>query len=302
MEKELRIVARPDFDGIVCSVLIRAAENIETDICWIEPGDIRSGNVIISGNDIIANLPYIQGAYMWFDHHVSNRMPSKVKGAFEIAPSAARVVYKYYQAKGRLDNRFDELLVNTDIIDAADLTKDQIKYPEKYPYILLSMTIKNHAYKDQAYWNHLVVLLCEKSVPEILKIPDIIQRCDAVLQENIAYEKHLKNHTRIEQAIAVTDFRELDPVPEGNRFLVYSLFPESMVSVKIRYKNSDKNQVLISIGKNIFNHKCEVNIGKLLASFGGGGHDGAGGCTLDAETADRNIERILKILFRNAAS
>ena len=296
MEKNLRIVSRPDFDGIVCSVLLKKAEKIKTDICWIEPGDIRSGKVTISDNDILANLPYIQGCHMWFDHHVSNRMPFKIKGAFEIAPSAARVVYKYYQAKGRLDNRFDELILNTDIIDAADLTQDQIKYPEKYPYILLSMTVKNQAYQDEAYWNQLVTILSEKSVKEILKIPDIIRRCDEVIQENIAYEKHLKAHTRIEQALAITDFRELDPVPEGNRFLVYSLFPESIISVKIRYKNTDKEQILVSIGKNIFNRKCKVNIGKLLAGFGGGGHDGAGGCTLDALTADRDIERMLKVL------
>ncbi|MBT7631000.1 MAG: exopolyphosphatase, partial [Desulfobacula sp.] len=33
--------------------------------------------------------------------------------------------------------------------------------------------------------------------------------------------------------------------------------------------------------------------------FGGGGHAGAGGCTLKAETADTAIEQIIEILFQN---
>jgi nanoRNase/pAp phosphatase (c-di-AMP/oligoRNAs hydrolase) len=57
--------------------------------------------------------------------------------------------------------------------------------------------------------------------------------------------------------------------------------------------------VQISIGRSIFNKGCRVNIGKLLALFGGGGHAGAGGCTLSAETADRKIEQILEVLYQN---
>ena len=55
----------------------------------------------------------------------------------------------------------------------------------------------------------------------------------------------------------------------------------------------------LSIGHSIFNKQCNVNIGNLLARYGGGGHAGAGGCTLDAETADETIEEILEIMFQN---
>ena len=295
----MRIVTRPDFDGIVCAVLLRRAEKIDTDIYWVEPGEIQTGKACISKGDIISNLPYVPGCELWFDHHISNKVPEKTKGAFDIAPSAAGVIYKYYQAMGRLDNRYDELVLNTDIIDAALLDRDQVRYPEKYPYILLSMTIKNQAYKDRPYWNLLVDLLTESSILQILEIQDVKKRCNSVIEENAAYENHLTAHTKIRHNISITDFRTLEQAPEGNRFLTYSLFPESIASVKIRFDNAEQKHVQISIGRSIFNRNCRVNIGKLLARFGGGGHAGAGGCTLSFETADRKIEQILDVLFQN---
>lgn len=164
----MRIVARPDFDGIVCAVLLEKAENITKDILWLEPNEIQAGIACIQKGDILANLPYSRNCSLWFDHHISNRPENEFKGAFEIAPSAARVVYTYYKEKGKLDNDFDELVLNTDMIDSADLNTDQVKHPENYPYILLSMTIKNQDYKDVPYWNKLVELLSTTSIDQVL--------------------------------------------------------------------------------------------------------------------------------------
>ncbi len=295
----MRIVTRPDFDGIVCAVLLAQAEKIDCPVCWVEPNEIQKKQADIKPGDIIANLPWAPECSMWFDHHVSNTPDRKFKGAFEIAPSAAGVVLKYYKAQKKLDNRFDELVRNTDIIDSAALDMDQVRHPEKYPYILLSMTIRNHEYRDIPYWNHLIGLLSENDIDRVIQDPQVKQRCENIALENKKYEKFLIRHTKILKNISVTDFRSLDPVPEGNRFLVYSLFPECIASVKIRFDSPEKKNVLISIGHSIFNRKCLVNTGKLLARFGGGGHAGAGGCTLERETADRDIALILDILTEN---
>ena len=49
----MRIVTRPDFDGIVCAVLLRRAENIKSDIYWTEPNKIQSGTADIRNGDIL---------------------------------------------------------------------------------------------------------------------------------------------------------------------------------------------------------------------------------------------------------
>jgi oligoribonuclease NrnB/cAMP/cGMP phosphodiesterase (DHH superfamily) len=295
----MRIVTRPDFDGIVCAVLLRQAENINKDILWVEPNEIQKGKVKIFKDDIMANLPYAPACGMWFDHHISNKPEKAFKGAFAIAPSAAGVIYAYYQKKKKIDNKYDELILNTDIIDAADLNIDQVRYPENYPYVLLSMTIKNHDYEDIDYWNKLVDLLIKKDIDQIISDPQVKKRCNGVVKENQAYEKHLLTHTKVISKISITDFRPLDTVPDGNRFLTYALFPEAIASIKLRFDNAEHKNVLISIGSNIFQKKSNINIGNLLAKFGGGGHAGAGGCTLNGETADIVLEEIFEIMYHN---
>jgi oligoribonuclease NrnB/cAMP/cGMP phosphodiesterase (DHH superfamily) len=295
----MRIITRPDFDGIVCAALLFETENITHGIKWVEPRQIQTGSVEILNGDIIANLPYDSNCSLWFDHHVSNSPGVKISGSFAIAPSAAGVVYNYYREKNRINKNFDELILNTDMIDSADLTEEQVLHPEDYPYILLSMTIKNNDFKDIEYWNRLVEKLRHDSIETILEDPDIKSRCEDVVKANLAFETYLKEYTTVSNQISVTDFRPIEKVPSGNRFTIYSLFPESIASVKIRYMQNDKKFVLLSVGHSIFNQNCHVNVGNLLSKFGGGGHQGAGGCTLDTDTADQAIEHILNTLYEN---
>jgi oligoribonuclease NrnB/cAMP/cGMP phosphodiesterase (DHH superfamily) len=296
-----RIVTRPDFDGIVCAVIIREALKENLPVMWLEPGQVQTGAADIQPGDIIANLPHDARCSLWFDHHVSNAPLNSVPGAFNIAPSAAGVVYRYFQKLGTISSRYDELIHHADIIDAADLTMDQVLCPERYPHVLLSMTIQNNEGMDAPYWEHLVELLQKKQIREIMADVLVEKKCRKVIEENKSYGEYLKAHTRIHDTISLTDFRPIEKTPEGNRFLIYSLFPHITASIKVRYKEKEKKHVLLSIGKNIFNSGCRVNIGNLLKQYGGGGHDGAGGCTLDAKTAQRDIDRILEIMLNNQA-
>ena len=173
----MRIVTRPDFDGIVCAVLLRQSLDRSLPIYWVEPNAIQSGTADIQDGDILANLPWHPHASLWFDHHISNKPDQEVPGAFDIAPSAAGVIYKYYKAQNLLDSRFDELVEQTDMIDSADLTRDQVKRPEDYPYLILSMTIKNDDFQDIPYWERLVDMLGKADIESILKNPEVDRRC-----------------------------------------------------------------------------------------------------------------------------
>ncbi len=146
----------------------------------------------------------------------------------------------------------------------------------------------------------MINLLGQTPDTSIMKDVEITRRCEAAYQENQAFEKHLIEHTQIVGQVSVTDFRGLNPVPSGNRFLPYSLFSETTTSIKIRYKNQDSSKVLISVGRSTFTKGSNVNIGKMLAKYGGGGHAGAGGCTMDAGKAQDNIDEIIDILTKNA--
>ena len=93
----MRIVTRPDFDGIVCSVLLYEALDVTEPVKWADPNEMQKGLTDIQPGDIIANLPYNENCTMWFDHHITNRIDKPFKGAFQIAPSAVRIIFEYYK-------------------------------------------------------------------------------------------------------------------------------------------------------------------------------------------------------------
>ncbi len=297
----MRIVTRADFDGVVCAVLLYDAEEVVEPVKWVEPNDMQKGAVAIKKGDIVANLPYHPDCALWFDHHYTNQRINDFKGAFKMAPSAAGVIFDYYGGNGgSVFNRdYTELVRQADKIDAADLTQEEVRHPESHPYILLSMTISSHSSQDEPYWKRLIDLLRTEEIDGVMADPEVRERCEAVVRRNQAYTGYLEDYTRMEGVVAVTDFRSFDEAPTGNRFLVYSLFPDAVVHVRIRYAGEAANKIIVNVGHSIFNRNCNVNVGVLLSRYGGGGHAGAGSCTLKREGAEPAIADIVETLKKN---
>ncbi len=293
----MRIVTRPDFDGVVCAVLLHQVENITEPIKWVQPSNIQKGRVPIYRDDIIANLPFQKNCALWFDHHFSNRLQQPFKGAFSIAPSAAGVVFNYYN--GKFNRDYTELVEMTDKIDSANLTENEVNSPENDVYILLSMTINGRITADEPYWNRLVDLFRTTNIDGVIADPEVKRRCRRVVEDNRLYRQLLIAHTRLEKHVSVTDFRPLSPAPDGNRFLVYVLFSEAVVSVRIRHDDQTGENIIVNVGHSIFNRNCHVNLGHMLTQFEGGGHPGAASCTFHKSKADEYIPQIIATLVKN---
>ena len=167
----MRIVTRADFDSVVCAVLLRDAIGISRPVKWVEPHEIQQKQTDIKAGDIVANLPYHENSDLWFDHHYSNRINVPFEGLYRIAPSAAGLVFEYY--RDQLNRDFSELVAQTDKIDAAELSLEEIKFPENHPYILLSMTIVSHIKDDEPYWNRLVDLLQHADITAVMEDPQV---------------------------------------------------------------------------------------------------------------------------------
>jgi len=293
----MRIVTRPDFDGVVCAALLYETEDITEPVKWVEPSDMQKGMIEIRQGDIIANLPYNEKCSLWFDHHYTNTINKSYNGAFKIAPSAAGIIFEYYRDKLKQD--YSELIEETDKIDSADLSLDEVRHPENYPYIFLSMTISGRNEADEAYCNRVVNLLRRFEIDDIINDQGVNERCRTVKSNNKKYKELLKKYTQIKNHVAITDFRSLNETPDGNRFLAYSLFPESVVNVKIRYDDKERQMIALSIGHSIFNKNCNINVGLLLSRFEGGGHQGAAACRFHVSKADSYIPEIIEILLKN---
>jgi len=293
----MRIVTRPDFDGIVCAVLLHEAMDIREPVKWVEPNAVQRGMVEIRKGDIIANLPYDDRCSFWFDHHYTNRTYRSFEGVFKIAPSAAGIIFSRY--KDRFKRDYSELVTATDKIDAAELSLDEVLHPEKHGYIMLSMTVVNSGEPDELYWNKLIDLFRKYDLQRVLDESEVKARCRQVIEQNEKYAIYLKENTRLDKHVSITDFRNLENVPAGNRFLVYSLFPASVVNIRIRYETKNKEMTAVNIGHSIFNRRCNVNAGLLLADFRGGGHRGAASTRFESSKADTYLPQIIDALQKN---
>jgi len=296
----MRIVTRPDFDGVVCAALLIEALDIKEPVKWVEPSALQRGQVEIREGDIIANLPYADKCTLWFDHHYTNQVDHPFNGVFKIAPSAAGIIFEHYRDRFKRD--YSELVTATDKIDSADLTLDEVCHPEKHNYVLLSMTVFDGDYPNEFYWNRLVYLLGKHDLGHVLKDPEVKRRCQDVVNQNERYAVDLKANTRLEKHVAITDFRHLGKTPTGNRFLVYALYPESFVQVRIRHEDKNKETIAVSVGHSIFSPHCNVNAGLLLAGFGGGGHFGAASTRFHAGKAEEFIPQIIDALLKNESN
>ena len=290
----MRLITRADFDGITCGVLLTTQEPIDRFL-FIEPKFMQDGEVDVKSDDIIANLPYNPACYLWFDHHITNQISSPLRGGFRIAPSAARVVFEYYPQESL--KKYEELLSETDRIDSGSLNLSDILHPERY--VLLSFTIDPTNQTDEPYWIELVHLLRDQPFLSVMENPGVKDRCQQVLDDFKIYRTLVLKNSRQEENIVITDLRGINFKGKENRFLVYSLFPEANISLKIFEDTQRRGRTGISLGKNIFNKTSSVNIGELLSHYGGGGHQGAGSCRVPDEKVDKVLTEIMKALKKS---
>lgn len=300
----MRLITRGDLDGLTSAVILTLTEPIG-EIMLVHPQDITDKRVEVRGDDVLANVPYDPRCGMWFDHHLltsSNETPpERFEGRYGLAPSAARLVYDYYVEKLPDDERLRRLarlVEETDRLDSAQLTPSDVEDP--HDYILLGYTIDSRTglgnFED--YFRSLVEWMKTLSIEEVLARPEVRERVERLQRDQDEFRGLLKRNSFLLNNVVITDLREIEQLPAGNRFLVYSLFPEANVSLRVHWGPSH-NSVVAAVGHSIFNRTCKTSVGDLMSRFGGGGHHGAGTCVLPVATAADAIDEILFELQSN---
>ncbi|MCL2617457.1 MAG: exopolyphosphatase [Defluviitaleaceae bacterium] len=297
----MRLLTRSDFDGLACGTLLKALGLIDS---WkfVHPKDLQDGLIEITDNDILCNVPYAEGCKMWFDHHSSEGLRvglgKNVDGDSRIAPSCARVVYEYYDGDKTLKN-FSEMIEYVDRVDYGRLTADEIQNPEGW--ILLGFLMDPRTglgrFRDFSISNYeLMEQLMEdcrtKSIDEIMALPDVLERVELYHEQDKLFKEMLLKYTRQDANVLITDLRGVDTIYTGNRFLIYSLFPEANISVWI-VDGRGKINCAIAVGHSILNRTSKTNVGKLMLENGGGGHPQVGTCQVPYDDADRVLNSLV---------
>jgi hypothetical protein len=297
----MRLVTRLDLDGLTCAVLLSQCETIDaTEL--VQPQDVSERVISIGPSDIIANLPYHPQCGMWFDNHLLTdpkaMPPTGFKGRYGKAPSAARLVYEHYVKEHPKLARHERLVAETDRLDSAQLTLDDVVSPSGYVLLGMTLDARSGLGNLRAYFDELLPAVRDRPVAEVLELPSVRERAQRMREQDQAFKQAARDRSRLDGSVVLTDFRDLDPIPVGNRFLVFTLFPEASAGVRVEWE-SGRERVVVSAGRSILNKSSRANIGVLMSLYGGGGHVGAGACVLQPATADAQIAEIVGALKRN---
>src|SRR6185436_13525200 len=270
----MRLITRSDFDGLACAVLLREVEQID-EIEFVHPKDVQDGKIRVGSNDILTNLPYVLGVGLWFDHHSSelsrNEDTASYRGRFEIAPSAARVVYNHYTENGRGERlrRYDDLLQSVDKSDAAQLSVKDVTHPAGW--MLLSYVMdprtglayhREYRVSNRELMSTMIDLIAQNpdNPDAVLANPDVKERIDRYFQQQEAFERLMRERSSVEKNVIITDLRGAGELPAGNRFLIYTMFPQANIQVRIFDGRRDEF-VVCAVGHSIFNRTSKTDVG-----------------------------------------
>ena len=300
----MRLVTRSDFDGLACGALLLEAGIIDS---WkfAHPKDIQDGLLEIDENDCLANVPFVEGCGLWFDHHSSEHerleLEGKYKGESRICPSCARIIYEYYGGKEQFP-QFDDLMEAVDKVDSGNLTIDEVMNPTGWILVGFLMDPRTglgrwrqFSISNYQLMEKLMEACQTMTTEEILALPDVQERIVIYNEQTEKFKQMVSEHTRVDGNLIITDLRHVDPIYTGNRFMIYSMYPEQNISAWIVSGRGGQG-CSAAVGYSILNKTADVNVGSLMLKYNGGGHKKVGTCQFSNETMDTELPKMLEEL------
>ena len=300
----MRLITRSDFDGLACGALLKEAGIIDN---WkfAHPKDLQDGLVEVNENDCLANVPFVEGCGLWCDHHSSEHerleLEGKYKGESRITPSCARIIYEYYGGREKFP-QFDDMMEAVDKVDSGNLTIDEVQNPEGWILVGFLMdprtglgrwrefTISNYQLMEK-----LIDACRTMTTDEILAMPDVKERIDVYFEQTEKFKEMVKKYTRVDGKLIISDLRGVNPIYSGNRFMIYSMYPEQNISAWIVSGRGGKG-CSAAVGYSILNKTCTVDVGSLMLKYNGGGHKKVGTCQFSDENMEKGLKDMLEEL------
>ena len=297
----MRLITRSDFDGLVCGALLKEAGIIDS---WkfAHPKDLQDGLVEVNENDCLANVPFVDGCGLWFDHHSSEHerleLTGKYKGESRLTPSCARIIYEYYGGQQRFP-QFDEMMEAVDKVDSGNLTVEEVLNPKGWILIGFLMdprtglgrwrefTISNYQLIEK-----LIDACRTMTTEEILNLSDVRERIEVYFEQAEKFQEMVAKYTKVDGNLIISDLRGVYPIYSGNRFMIYSMYPEQNISAWI-VNGRGGHGCSAAVGYSIINKTATLDVGALMLKYGGGGHRKVGTCQFSDETMGTELPKIL---------
>ena len=130
-------------------------------------------------------------------------------------------------------------------------------------------------------------------IDDILALEDVKERIRRYREQIPLFMDMLKDTSYSEGDAVVTDLVGREETFVGNRHVIYAMFPESNISVRV-FDGKKMEFCVFSVGHSILNRTSNVDVGKLMLRFGGGGHFRVGTCQIPYGDRHEVLKEILK--------
>lgn len=297
-----RLVTRSDFDGLVCAVLLKHLDLVD-DIKFVHPKDMQDGKIELSEQDITTNLPFVPSVYMAFDHHSSETIRNEKNDKHIIdpaAPSAARVVFDYYGGYEVFPSAWDDMMKAVDIADSAQYERDDVLNPQGWSLLNFLMDARTGLgrFREFRISNYELMMdlidhCKDQTIDQILLLADVKERVDLYFEQQEKFVEQIKRCSQIFDNLVVLNLLDEEEIWAGNRFMIYALYPQVNISIH-KIWGMKKQNTVFATGKSIFDRSSRTNVGELMLTYGGGGHEAAGTCQVDNERADRVLNELIE--------
>ncbi|MEI8658441.1 MULTISPECIES: exopolyphosphatase [Vibrio] len=302
-DNKYRLVTRSDFDGLVCAVLLKKL-NLINDIKFVHPKDMQDGKIAITENDITTNLPYVENAFLIFDHHLSETIRNTEPRLNHIidpnAPSAARVVWDYYGGLDVFPEAWLEMMEAVDKGDSAQFTRDEVLDSTGWNLLNFLMDARTGLgrFRDFRISNYnlmmdLIDYCGNHTIEQILDLPDVRERIELYREHENKFKEQVMKCGTVYKNLVVLDLTEEEVIYAGNRFIIYALYPQCNISIHKMW-GFQKQNIVFATGKSIFDRSSKTNVGELMLEYGGGGHHAAGTCQIDVDLAPKVEQELIK--------
>jgi nanoRNase/pAp phosphatase (c-di-AMP/oligoRNAs hydrolase) len=138
----------------------------------------------------------------------------------------------------------------------------------------------------------LIAYCRNHGIDEILALPDVRERTDLYFEHQEKACEQILRCTTVYNNLVVLDLRDEETIYAVNRFMIYALFPQANISIHVLWGVQKQNTVFAT-GKSILDRSSRTNVGELMLSYGGGGHQAAGTCQVDNARAEAVLQELI---------
>ncbi len=102
----------------------------------------------------------------------------------------------------------------------------------------------------------------------------------------------IRKNATVHGNLVVLDLRQEEEIYTGNRFVIYTMYPQCNISMQIIWGKQNQNTVF-TVGHSIINRSSRIDVGNLMLKYGGGGHRTVGTCQVDNDKAEQVKEELI---------